>query len=217
MDIINKLLPLSTAIAALIVGLAVYKHLIKFYRLLFFQVLIYLLIDCLSIPFMPNNSWVLNIFVPMETALLFAAAQIYFDSTKSKYLLLLIYSLFVVIYLLDLIFITGINKFVYHAAIAEGICISVLYIIILYIQFNRRFSLPLTFACLGLILYFACSIPYISTLFYFQKIDPILNQKLFQYIIVLLAHVRYSFIALAFFLVGKSTYMTYVNKNPKTI
>jgi len=208
-DITYILLSLSSAILALGVGLIVYKRLAKFYRLLFFQVLVYLILDCISIPFMPHNSWVINILVPAETALLFAAAQAYFNTSKSKYLLLLLYGVFFTVYLFDVLFFTGMNGFAYHASIAEGVLAAGIYITILYCQLDKGINVfdswPVTFICLGMAVYFAGSIPYLSTLFYFDKKDPVLNLRLFQNIIGLLAHVRYVCLALGFYLAWKGT------------
>jgi hypothetical protein len=206
-DILPNLLSLSSAVLAFCTGLIAYKRLKNFYRLLFFQVLTYLMLDCISIPFIPHNSWVINILIPSETALLFAAAYTYFGTTKSKYILLLLYTLFLVIYLCDILFFTGINNFAYHASITEGVLATGIFITVLYFQLDQGMNLidswPVTLICLGMVVYFAGSIPYLSTLFYFQKMDPVLNLKLFKNIVELLAHLRYVCLAVGFYLTGK--------------
>jgi hypothetical protein len=205
--IVNTLISLSSAIVALWIGFFAYKKLSIFYQLLFFQVLVYVILDCISVPFMPHNSWIINLLVPVETALLFTAAHSYFNTSKSKYVLLGIYILFFAVYLLDIGCLTGVNNFAFHASIAEGVLATGIFISVLYFQLDQGMnafnSWPITFICLGMVLYFAGSIPYLSTLFYFNRKDPVLNLKLFHNIIGLLAHVRYIGLALGFYLAAK--------------
>ena len=137
------------------------------------------------------------------------------STTKSRNLLLLFFSLFVIIYLIDIIFITGIAGFAHHASIMEGILLTGIYITILYFQLDQNTNAfenrSIIFICLGIIMYFAGSVPYLSTLFYFQKLDPRLNLKLFESIIVVLAHVRYVCLTLGFYLAGKN--VSIINSN----
>ncbi len=208
------LLDLSTTLLAFSIGVLVFKRLERFYRLLFFQVFTYLLVDgiALTIPF--NNGWLFNAFIPIETALLLLAAQAYYNTSKSKQLLLILFGFFLMVFLADIFFFTGIIHFAYHAAIAEGILLTCVYITVLYFQLMKKMdnsNIALVMASIGMVLYFACSVPYLCVLFYFQTLDPIFNQKLFQNIIVVLAIVRYFFIAIAFFIVKRKQEVNYFN------
>lgn len=202
----KQVLELFTTFLAVGVGLALFRKLDRFHRLIFFQVTIFLLLDLFSLT-LDNNNWLYNIQIPIETALLFSAALTYFESTGSKRVLLILFTVFLIVYILDIIYFTGIMSFAYHAAIAEGFLITLVYTILLYVHLMNKktgsANAALIMASIGMIIYFACTIPYLCVMFYFQGLDPVGNDRIFVYIIVSMASLRYLFIAIAFFINGR--------------
>jgi hypothetical protein len=180
-----------------------------FYRLLFAHITLYLLVQCVVFFIQYNNNWLFNIFLPIETALLLVSADYYFNLKFARRILVSIFSFFLLIYSFDVFLWLGINTFAFHAAIVEGIAVAGVYLYIFYLQFQTKatYNWPLLLVCLGHVLYFISSIPYLSVLFYFQASHPILNRELFIYIILLLAQVRYLLLAIAFFLMRRQRYL----------
>ncbi len=197
------LIDIITTVLAFIIGIVMYKKMNLFYRLLFVQIIVYLLVQSAAFFISNHNNWLFNLFIPIETLLLLASAYYYFNLKSARRLLILIFLTFMLVYLLDLFLWLGFNTFAFHAAIVEGIAISGVYLFIFYFQFhtNAPNNWPLLFVCIGHVLYFMCSVPYLSILFYFQNKNPILNRELFVYIVLLLAQIRYLFLAIAFFLI----------------
>jgi hypothetical protein len=213
LDIKQIVLDLFTALLASAIGLIVFRRLNLFYRLLLLQVIIYVVIDSIASAIglisknTYNNSWLYNVLIFIETSLLFAAAQAYFKSDTSKKVLLLFFGCFLIVFFADVFYLTDFRNFAYHAAITEGLFITGIYITLLYFQFMKKahifLTAPIILASVGMVLYFAGTIPDLCLVTYFQKIDPHLNQELFQNIVVVLGDVRYLFIALAFWGAGR--------------
>lgn len=226
LDIKQIVFDLLSTVLATIIGLVVFRKLDRFYRLLLLQAIIYLVIDSIAsaLSIMPgnkyNNSWLYNIEILFETAVLFAAAQAYFNSNLSKQVLLIVFSFFLLVFCTDVFYLSSFSNFAFHAAIAEGLLMTVLYIIIMYFQFMKKadtfITAPVILASIGMILYFAASIPYLSVIFYLQKVNAGLNRELFQNIVVVLADVRYLFIAIAFFIAGRTSAAANTNKTTLT-
>ena len=201
------LLDLSTTLLAFGMGLMVFRKLERFYRILFFQVLIYLLVDLVASRVIGiNNGWLYNVLILIETGLLLFAAQACFNTNQRKWILLAVYGGFLTVFLADVFFFTGIMNFAYHAAIAEGIILTGVYLFLLYIQLKQKIdnsSKAIIIASIGMVLYFAATVPYLGVMFYVHQSDVSLSKELFNNIVVVLALVRYLFIAIAFFIAGK--------------
>lgn len=202
-EVTQIIIDLFTTFLAVVCGLLIYNKMNLFYRLLLFQVVFYLTVDLISFAFKPNNAWIFNIAILVETALIMAAASVYFNSRLARNFLLFLFVLFFIIYMGDLIIISGFTNFLYHSAIFEGTILTSTFLVILYLEFNKGignpFNISLISVCLGLVIYFAATIPYLGIMFHFQNINPHLNKQLFQNIIVILASVRYFLLAFAFY------------------
>jgi len=203
--IIILLKELYTAILALIIGLVLFKNLTRFYRILFLQVFIYVVADIIAVS-VGENGLVFNVLMPFETALLLLAAQAYFNSSNSKLILSLLYLIFLASFFTDIYFRTGISVLATYASSVQGFLISGVYITILFFYFMKkkikRFDISLSVSCIGLLIYFAPGAPYLSLIWYIQDFDPNLNEKLFIFIVVFLASIRYLCIAIAFYIAG---------------
>lgn len=201
----KQVLELFTTLLAFGIGLFFFQKLNTFFRLLFTQVSVYLLIECFAIS-IGRNAWLYNLMMPVETGLLFYSAEVYFKTVKSKVVINCLYVVFLVIYLADVLYFIGFDKFANHAAIIEGFFMTAIYTFLLYeILMNRpsqKLDMPATLASLGMVVYFACTVPYLCVIAYFQDQDSHLNDLIFQYLIISLASLRYLLIAIAFYKAG---------------
>lgn len=200
------LMDLSPMFIAILIGILVYKRLPVFYRILFFQVLSFIAIDIYATTIKNNNAWLYNIEMIIEISLIFLAAYSYFNKVLSKRILIILFSLFLCILFINFYFYPS-NMLSNYAYITGGILITGIYLTILFSHFYIRkddyLTAPLVISGLGIVLYFAGTIPYLSMMYSLQKKDAHFNQSLFQTIVVALAFIRYLFLAIAFFLLGK--------------
>lgn len=199
------LLDLSTTVLAILTGILAYGKLPVFYRILFFQALAYLIIDVCAITY-SNNGVLYNAGMVVESGLLFFAAHTFFHTRTSKYVLLLLYSGFLSVLLFDFCF-SGIKAFAVHAYITSGVFITGIYLCILFLHFHHHvrgyITLPLLLSCIGILIFFAGMVPYLSMMPYLQELDAGLSQKLFKYTVLLMGILRYLLVAIAFMLLGK--------------
>lgn len=200
------LMDLSTTILAILIGLLAYRKLPTFYRVLFFQALAYLIIDSYAVTY-PNNGMVYNISILIEIGLLLLAAHVYFKTFVSKWISFIGYFAFLLVWCFD-IYYHGKNQLAYHAYILGGIFITAMYIRILFDHYTKKNdnfrNAPLLLSCLGIFIFFAGIVPYLSMMYYLQGLDSVLNKRLFQYMMVYPAIIRYFLLALAFWLVWKN-------------
>lgn len=198
------LMDLSTTILATLVGLLAYRKLPAFYRILFFQALAYLIIDSYASTY-THNAKSYNIETVIEVSLLFLASIIYFKMKSSRFLLSGLFLIFLSLFAFDIYHFP--NDLAYHAYIVAGIAITGIYLSILFFHFlgkKDNYSTPaLVLTCLGIVIYFACSIPYLSMMYDLQEQSPQSNKDLFNIIIVALSRVRYLLVALAFLMYWK--------------
>lgn len=194
------LMDLSTTILAIFTGILAYRKLPVFYRILFFQVLAYLIIDCYAATYR-NNEQAYNISMLIEIGLFFLASHLYFKNFVSKWLSLTGYATFLMIWFFDIYF-QGKNRLADHAYIIGGIFITALYIRILFFHYTKKsdhfHTAPLLLSCLGVFIFFAGIVPYLSMMYYLQDLDAELNQRIFQYMMVYPAIIRYFLLAIAF-------------------
>ena len=197
------LIDLSSTIIATSIGIMVLKKIRPFYKLLLLQVILYLIVDSIAAN-MKNNAWIYNLYMPIEVMLLLIAAKHHLIIHKSKLILKIIFGIYFMIFMMDILLFTGLEKFAYHGAIIEGIIITGVFLTILYFHLIKRGSTKidgaLVLSSIGIILYFGATIPDLALIFYLQKINPSLNQMLFRNIVVTLASIRYLFIAISFYI-----------------
>lgn len=201
--ILLDLLPMALAI---VTGLLAYKKLPSFYRILFYQVLIFTVIDLLAATIRGNNAWVFNISMNIEIGLIFLASSIYFNTIKSRLIISLLFLIFALCFIIDVQILGSIN-FAEHAYIIGGILITGAYLTILSFHFfeqKDKYNTPaLVLACAGVVLYFAGIEPYVSIMLHSNELDPESSTKLFKMIIVTLGHLRYFLLALSFLVLGR--------------
>jgi hypothetical protein len=154
-----------------------------------------------------NNTFIMNIHLSLESTLLIAAAVLYFTERWKKNLSICLWIIFVVIHLAQ-ISINGIVVYSHYSDLAACFIISFLYVLILYEAFSKPgqpwFRSPEVIICIGILAYYASSIPYIALMGYLQKSYPKVNETLFNVINGVLANLRYLSVAIAFWLVRRN-------------
>jgi len=196
LDIQRVILDLFTPALAVGIGLFYFKRLNRFNKLLFFQTLIYLVVDGVVVMQQDNES-VYNILITIEMGLILLAVGSLFDSKKMRNILQGSYLMFLTVLMVDII-LRGFFVFVRDASIVQGLLLTFILLYVLYTEFMGEKRWSIIFACIGMVLYFACYVPCLSIMFYLQELNPELNQKLFQYLVVLPQVIRYFFVAGAF-------------------
>jgi hypothetical protein len=199
---LQVLIELSTALLAALAGALYFRRLSKLYRLLWCQVLIYLVVDLIGTTIRIDNSFLYNWYIPVEGLFLIWAAATYFKSPPRVNVFWLLFLLLLSVFVFDLFTVTG---FVYHAAITEGAIVTGVYLAVIYNYFVYREGQQrgIVLAATGLTLYFACTIPYLSVIFYFQRVNPELNTELFRMTVLTLGMVRYLLLFFAFITAGR--------------
>lgn len=198
------LMDLSTTVLAILIGFLAYPKLPVFYRVLLFQALAYLIIDSYAVTY-PNNGQAYNIEMIFEYGLLFSASAIYFKTKNSRFILSGLSLIFLLIFVFDIYSFP--KQFAYHAYVTGGIMISGIYLGILFFHFlgkKDNYHTPsLVLTCLGIVIYFACMVPYLSMMNNLQQQSAESNKELFKLIIVSLGLLRYFLVALAFLIYWK--------------
>lgn len=191
----------------IVMGLFTYRKLPGFYRVLFFQTLIFLMFDLYATTF-PYNTLVYNIAILIEIGLLFLSVHLYFNSPTSRWIVLATYLTYLLLWCLDL-YVYGKSELARHAYIFAGLSLTAMFATILFHHFNHRKShsgsASLVVLCLSIFIFFAGTVPYLSMMYYIQALDPKFNKTLFQYMMLLPAVIRYFLVALAFFLFDRSS------------
>lgn len=192
-DIIRDL---ATPTLAVGTGLLYYKRLSRFNKLLFFQALGYIVADVV-VARTDNNGWMYNLLIVVEMGFLLLAINTLFNSAGIRNMLWMAYGVFLLVFLVDG-FSQGFTMFAYHAAIVQGLLLTGILLYVLYVEFMGKKRKYVILSGAGMVLYFACSIPFLGVMFYLHDKNAELTQQLFQYIIVLSQAIRYFFVAFAF-------------------
>lgn len=191
---------------ALFFGWITWRRLDKFFRILVLQVSLWSLVYTVGHLITLNqqhhnqpidNQWLMNIHMIFETGLLLLAARFVNRETKNGLLIQLGTLAFVIVYAIQVIY-NGFQNYLHYADLTECVVITLVYTPILFTAPIGKKGRPLRIVCVALLLYFACSIPYVSLMNYLQVHSPKLNSMLYHVISDVLANLRYLLIALAF-------------------
>lgn len=216
---------LSPAIA-IILGVYSFRFMNTFFKLLFWQVLMYMFFFTMSYVVTnyqtahhlnENNQWLFNIYLIIETVLLCIALFNYLNY-QSKMPLYGMLSVLVTFYAVQTM-LNGIYHYNKYSDIAACIALSAVSARILFNQFQYSKQLaqarPAIWAIVGLLLYFACSVPYIAMMDFLELHHPKLNTFLFRIINGFLANIRYLCLAIAFYLIRFNALKSPLNANTK--
>lgn len=223
LQLINESLCLILALGA---GIYTYSYMNKFTRALFFQLVIWILFLITAYilttyqykhGYSMNNHWLYNIAMPIELLLLTMAIRYFFNNKLINYLSIILYCIFLGVFFFQLK-ISGLFVYFNYALAVSGLAVTILYTFILYKKFKSDplswKKSPEVIASIGLIIYFACNVPYFSLFNYLNNHYPDLSLKLFHMITDVLANVRYGCLAIAFWLVRKNSLAANTNPIP---
>jgi hypothetical protein len=198
-----------------IMGVFSFKGMNLFFRLLYVQLLAWITIYVLSIVVTenqkmqglpPDNQWLFNVNMFVESFFLFFAAFIWQDAKPFKKLIAIIYFIFLFTFLF-LVSKKGFFIFNDYACAFESLVVIFVYGLILrqnfYDKTDSIYKKPERWVCVGLILYFSCVVPYAS---FFQLINhqtPKLGKAL-AHIPELLTNVRYLLLGIGFWLIWQN-------------
>jgi len=198
---------------AFLAGLISWKKLNPFFKVLFLQVLVWILCyslgNVITLQQQANNQpidnqWLMNIHMVLETGLLLWAARLRANESKNGVLVYIGGICFVIVYSVQ-ISVCGFYKYLHYADLTECIVITLVFAPILFASPAGKTGLALRVACFALLIYFACSVPYVSLMNYLQLHSPKLNSMLYHLISDVLANVRYALVAVAFVLHYRQT------------
>ncbi|MCD6068401.1 MAG: hypothetical protein K0S33_3227 [Bacteroidetes bacterium] len=212
---VNEILSLLLVLSA---GIYSGRYMNKFQCVLFIQALVWIFFFLCSYivtgiqkhyNVQPNNQWVFNIHMLFETSLLMLAAYFYFQEKSVKATVVVVFVFFFFFYCFR-IFIYGVKKFDGYIFSMQSLSIMIVYIYIMYdFYINNRFNFssrsPEIIACIGLLLYTTCNIPFFNLLNFLNVQCPEQSRELFKIITDTSANIRYLSLALALWLIGKNT------------
>ncbi len=206
----------TSLVLALIMGIFAYPHMNKFMRILFFQLLVWILFYITGYAFTyyqatlglsEDNHVVLNIYISLEFLFLITATSYLITDKISRSLNVILSIFFAGTLVLHIIF-SEIFVFANYAVAMSGFSITILYTLVLYKYLKSDPSAlrhsPEAWVSLGLVIYAACNVPYFTMFHYLNKHHPELSEKLFHIITDVLANIRYFSLALAFWFVYKN-------------
>jgi hypothetical protein len=207
----------SCMVIALATGVSAYTRMSLAFKLLLVQVFLalILLIVTYAITIYQNrthtnlnNQWVFNLYTLAEATLFFCAGFLSLRGKIGRSTFILMILPYYIIFILQGL-VTGFSAFENYAYVAQSITISLLYFILLYFIFNTKSkniaAVPEVWVSVGLVLYFACCIPYFSLFNFLNENYRSLSETLYFYINDVLAYLRYLFIAVAFWLIRRSS------------
>lgn len=200
---------------AFVVGSLAYKSMNRPFRIIYLQVSVWLVFYCLMHGlifeqqwqgYAPDNRWLMNIHLLLETTLLVSAAAGFMEKKRRRIWALTGWLIFILVFVLQVI-VDGFFMYLNYADAVECIVVTILYSLLLY-DFSGKFRgawwrSAEIILCLGLLVYFACSVPYIAMMRYLQENYPFVSHFLFDFINNVLACLRYLFTAVAFWLVRR--------------
>lgn len=211
LQIINESLSLTIALGA---GIYAYSYMNSFTRTLFLQLITWIplfifshILTAFQDSSSMNNQWIFYIQIPLELLLLTIAACYFLKDKFIRYLSMILYAFFLLVFLIQLSHLKP-RQFINYAVVAAGINVIILYTFILYKKFKSDplswKKSPEVIASIGLIIYFACNVPYFSLFNYLNTHAPLLSERLFHIVTDTLANIRYLCLAVAFWLCRKN-------------
>ncbi|TSJ45382.1 hypothetical protein [Fluviicola chungangensis] len=216
-DMLTLFTEISCISLALFFGILAFRKMDRFFRVLLLQVMVWSLFYACShvitsyqhahhLPI--NNQWLMNIHMLIETGILLAAAWCVLPKMLRTPLVIGAFSLFLLVFGVQGSG-QGFGTYLNYADVTACIGITLVFSVVLY-NFGQTTSTafwksPEKWACLGILLYFACSVPYVSMMNYLERTNPAINTFLYYLISGVLANVRYFLLALACWMIYRNT------------
>jgi hypothetical protein len=216
-DMLTLLTEISCISLALFFGMLVFRKLDRFFRILLLQVAVWsffytgshaitLYQQAHHLPI--DNQWLMNIHLILETGILLTAAWFVLPEMLRTVLSIGAFFLFLIVFGVQAGN-QGFGTYLNYADVTACIGITLVFSVVLY-TFGQRTGIPFwvspeKWACLGILLYFACSVPYVSMMHYLEIKNPAVNTFLYYLISGVLANTRYLLLALAFGMIYRNT------------
>ncbi len=209
------LIEITCVIIACYTGIVAYYSMDKFYRLLFIQLLTWLILYILArvvtnyqkMHDLPrNNQWVFNLQILMETTLLSLSVSLC-GYIKNKLAIILPYMIFTIIFAFGIIsngvFLLNIKAYLFECLLMTGyLCY------ILFRCFSNKIDgskkSPLIWSVTGMLVYFTCNMPYFGLFNFLNTFYIHLSEDLHEIIIDTVSNIRYFSLAVAFWLISQS-------------
>lgn len=193
---------------ALITGAFAFRFFNKFYKLIFFQVvlsIVFYIGAYVILMYQASNHWMYNVYIFAEVMILLYAAQLYLSGSTRKRIVLIGIISFLSIYVIEGVT-DGFSDILNITLVAAGLIVVVVYGMVMYsalhqTDFDWKMS-PELWLCIGTLVYFACNVPFIGLIHQLLRYDAKLVDSLF-YITEVLAAIRYLMVSVAFIIVWK--------------
>lgn len=214
MQIAQVIYEAMSLIVATVMGVACYGCMSDFARGLFVQLIVWDIFYLGSYiitwrlqgaGLLPDDQWWVNGHMPFEMGLLSVAAILFFQQRSITVFITGLYVLFLLI-LLQQMHQSGPLEFANYAYTVGSIFISFVYLLMLYKCVTTTDSwraMPEFWMILGVVIYCACTIPYVSVLNYLITHQMSVAKLMFNCIVDVLANVRYFLLAYAFWMFRK--------------
>lgn len=214
LTLFTEMLCLSLAVFS---GMLAFRYMNSFFRILFLQVVIWSLFYAGSHVItwyqqfnnQPiDNRWLLNIHLIIETGLLLTAAWFVLPDAFRTFVSAGAFLAFLAAYGIQ-IWNQGFDGYLNYADGVACIVITLVFYLVFYTVWKQTrvsfWKSPENWACLGILMYFACSVPYVWMMDYLQSESPETNTFLYYLISGALANIRYLLLALAFWMLYRQT------------
>lgn len=215
-DMLTLFTETSCISLAIFFGILAFQKLDRFFRVLWLQAAIWSVFYAFShvitgyqsahgLPI--DNQWLMNIHLIIETGLLLTAAWFILPKMLRTVLTIGAFSFFLLVFGIQAGE-QGMGVYLNYADVAACIATTLVFSMVLY-TFGQRTDAPFwaspeKWACLGILLYFACSVPYVSMMRYLEAENPEVNTFLYYLISGFLANTRYLLLALACWMIYKN-------------
>lgn len=216
-DMLTLFTEITCLSLAIFTGVLAFRPMNRFFRILLLQLITWILFYAGTYFITAHQQatgqqiddrWLMNIHLIIETGLLLSAAWVVLPKTLRLVACIGAFSLFLLVLGIQ-VRKQGFEVYLNYADVAACIVVTLAFSLVLY-TFGQQKSVrlwqsPEKWACLGILMYFACSVPYVSMMNYLQMENPKVNTFLYYLISGVLANLRYFLLALAFWLIYRKT------------
>lgn len=204
-------------ITGLVVGIFSFRYQNKFFKLLFYQFIVNCVFSVIgysyllylkSINEVPDNMWIMNIQLLIEMELIFFSLFWVLKTKIQRNIINVANLVFILVYIYQ-VSSNGVRAYVNWADLTSCLGFTLLlYLVFFELSKAKKKSWwksPEIIAVIGLFIYFACSVPFISMHNYLQEYYPETAGIIYYNIAMSLMFVRYSLFILALMLVYKTS------------
>lgn len=212
-----RIISFTIFIITLIFGVLSFRFQNKFIKYLFYQFLVncfftivatWYLAYLKSMNKIPDNMWMMNIQLIIEMELIFFSLFWVLKSKKQRNIINGANLVFLAVYIYQGIT-DGIRVYLNWADLSACLGFTLLLYLVFYelskVKQKAWWKSPEIIAVLGLFIYFACSVPFISMNNYLQENYPETAGLIYYNVAMALSHIRYLLFAIALFLVYKNS------------